>query len=183
MVGAGGQVFVHPADHRSLVAPHVVGVVRHRQIPSDPIGSDGTGLGFVGREDDGLFWEEKWPVAQQLTGPTRVVGRDEVGVRAAGPIRGELQHLGPQRREHPGVDRDRVFRVVEGVRYAAVAASGLRYRPGSVESMRGAWLTPMPIRNRSPESASTTRMLGTWVTPRASSYRRGLDCPPQSRPH
>ena len=161
MVGTGGQVLVHSADHRGLVAPdddrveqpvthrrhvvggeaepaHVVRVVRHRQIPSEPTASDVMGLGGVVGEDGGLFGKQQRAMAKHFTGTMTVLWRDKVRVGAARPVRRQLQHLRPERREHPRVGRDGLLGTVQRIEERRGGGQRPAISAGSVESISGA---------------------------------------------
>ena len=90
----------------------------------------------VGLEHHVLLGREQRAVAERLAGDLGVLGRHEVGVRAAGAVAGQLEHLRAECREHApvgghgGGDRVELVEVPAGD-----LASGFVYSPGWVWSM------------------------------------------------
>src|SRR5262249_7411222 len=69
---------------REASAQQVVGIVRQAQIGTQPIGSDGPCVVTAVGEEDGLFGKQQRSCAQHVSGLARVVGRDQVWMRATG---------------------------------------------------------------------------------------------------
>ncbi len=93
------QVGVGPAQ-----AAQVVRVVGERQVALGEGPPDPAPLGGVRRQHGGLLDGEERLGTEVLPREGGVLGRDEVGVRAVGPLGGQLEHSWPQGGEH---ERDR----------------------------------------------------------------------------
>ena len=92
VTAAVGEVIVRPAQPAQVA--EVVGQAEIRVL--DPRAADGAGPLRVGLQDQLLLRGEQRPVAEDLPGLARVLRRDQVGVRARGPLGREPQDPGAE---------------------------------------------------------------------------------------
>ena len=124
VTAAVGEVSVRPAQPAQVA--EVVGQAEIRVL--HPRAADGAGPLRVGLQDQLLLRGEQRPVAEDLPGLTRVLRRDEVGVRTPGPLRREPQNPGAEGRQDPAPDRD--LEVIELVQVADERGVGALILPG-----------------------------------------------------
>lgn len=58
-------------------------------------------IGVVAADRHGLFGHDPLVLAEDLTGGARLLGQHQIRVGAVGVGAGQLDHLGPQRRQQP----------------------------------------------------------------------------------
>ena len=142
MVGAGLVVLGDPGRHLLRVPPRdqrvdqpvasragqvvlgeaqpqpVAGVVGQGQVPGEHAAGDAPRLVRVRLQDHRLLGREQRLRPEDLPSPVRVLGCDQVRVRAGGAVPGQLQHPRPESGQHPVVHRHRRIRGVQLVQVA-----------------------------------------------------------------
>jgi hypothetical protein len=110
-------------------AAEVVGLVGQAEVAGDVPGPDGAGGGGVALQDRGLLGRQPRRRAELGVGLAGCSGVTRVGVGASARSAGQVEQLGPQRRQDAGrrrrLDRPRGGRVVHGVEVGAGLAGGV----------------------------------------------------------